>query len=169
MTLGFLGDLFMADLLPVSQPILAGIAAFGLGHMAYIPALVSFGNQHQLAAPAPRWGAWAVWLLIGLAGWFFIVRPSSQPAPLRWAALLYTLLLASAAGLATGLALQAPAFGLLALGTGLFLASDLILAGEIFQHWRFPLHGDIVWLTYGPGQMLIVQAVSSALTVVRLE
>jgi hypothetical protein len=166
-TLGFLGDLCMAGLLPVSQPILGAIAAFGLGHVAYLTALVWFGNQQQLTAPGPRWGALAAWLTVGVAGWLVIVQPSSQPAALRWAALPYTLLLASVAGLATGLAWQAPALGPLALGTGLFLASDLILAGEIFGTWRFPLLGDVVWLTYGPGQMLIIYAVSSALAVVQ--
>jgi hypothetical protein len=157
----------MAGVLPASQPILAGIAAFGLGHLAYISALVTFGNQQQLAAAAPRWGACAVWLLLGSAGWFFIVRPSSQPAPLRWAALPYTLLLASAAGFATALALQRTPFLPLALGAALFLISDLILAAELFRHCRFPVAHDVVWLTYGPGQMLIVYGVSSALTLVR--
>jgi hypothetical protein len=133
--------------------------------MAYIVALLSFGNQFGLDAPLPRWGALGVWLLIGLIGWYVVVFRGSKPEALHLAALPYALLLASTAGLATGLALQAPAFVPLAIGGGLFLLSDLILAAELFNDLRFPLIGDAVWLTYGPAQMLIVFAVNGALIV----
>jgi hypothetical protein len=166
MTLGFIGDLFLAQLIPLSQPTFGGIAAFGLGHVAYIIALVLFGNQSGLDASAPRWGALFVWLLIGLCGWYFVVFRGSKPTALHFAALAYALLLSSTAGLATGLALQSPAFIPTAIGGGLFLLSDLILAAELFNGLRFPLIGDVVWLTYGPAQMLIVFAVNSALFVI---
>ncbi len=167
MTLGFVGDLCLARLLPLPQPTLGGIAAFGLGHVAYIIALLSFGNEYGLTAPAPRWGALSAWLLIGLIGWYLVVFRGGKPTVLHKAALPYALLLASTAGLATGLALQATAFIPLAIGSGLFLLSDLILAAELFNHLKFPLIGDVVWLTYGPAQMLIVFAVNSALLVAR--
>jgi hypothetical protein len=79
------------------------------------------------------------------------------------AALLYALLLAGTAGVATGLALQTPAFIPVAVGAALFLASDLILAGELFNGLSFPLIGDVVWLTYGPAQALIVYGTALAL------
>ena len=82
---------------------------------------------------------------------------------LRWAALPYALLLATTAGVATGLAIQSPVFVPLALGAALFLVSDLLVAGERFGRVRFPHSGDAVWLTNGPAQMLIVYAVNSAL------
>ena len=72
----------------------------------------------------------------------------------------YALLLATTAGLALGLALQQAAFFPLALGAFLFLFSDLILAGALFGGREWPLHHDIVWLTYGPGQMLIVYSIA---------
>ena len=75
---------------------------------------------------------------------------------LHLAALPYALLLASTAGFATGLALQSALFIPLALGAGLFLISDLILATQLFNKAYFWLISDVVWLTYGPGQMLIV-------------
>jgi len=165
MTLGFLGDLFLAPLLPVAQPTLAGIAAFGLGHIAYLVALVSFANAHDLNAPGPRWAALAVWLLIGAAGWYFVVSRGQKATVLHWAALPYALLLASLAGVATGLALQSALFLPLAVGAALFLLSDLILAGELFAGLFFPLIGDVIWLTYGPAQALIVYSVASALRV----
>jgi hypothetical protein len=167
MTLGFVGDLAMADLLSLEQPAVGGMAAFGLGHVAYIAALFVFGNQQGLNAPAARWGALAAWLGVGLLGWLVVVLPSSQPIALRGAALAYTLLLASTAGFATGLAWQGAAFITLAIGAGLFFLSDMVLAAEMFAGLRFRGLGDVVWLTYGPGQMLIVYAVPFALAVSR--
>jgi hypothetical protein len=165
MTLGFLGDLFLAPLLPVAQPTLAGITAFGLGHVAYLVALVGFANAHRLNAPGPRWAALAVWLLIGLVGWYLVIFRGQKATVLHWAALPYALLLASLAGVATGLALQSALFLPLAAGAALFLLSDLILAGELFAGLSFPLIGDVIWLTYGPAQALIVYSVASALRV----
>ena len=95
MTLGFIGDLFLAQLIPLSQPTFGGIAAFGLGHVAYIIALVLFGNQSGLVAPAPRWGALFVWLLIGLCGWYLVVFHGSKATALHLAALAYALLLST--------------------------------------------------------------------------
>ncbi len=165
MTLGFLGDLFLAPVFPLAEPTLAGIAAFGLGHVAYLVALLNFANAHGLNAPTPRWIALAIWLLIGVVGWYLVVFRGQKATVLHWAALPYALLLASLAGVATGLALQSAFFVPLAIGAALFLLSDLILAGELFAELSFPLIGDVIWLTYGPAQALIVYSVASALRV----
>ena len=53
-----------------------------------------------------------------------------------------------------------------AVGAALFLASDLILAAQLFNDLRFPLISDVVWLTYGPAQMLIVYSAGTALALV---
>jgi hypothetical protein len=165
MTLGFLGDLFLAPVFAIAQPVLAGIAAFGLGHIAYLVALISFDNAHGLDAPEPRWIALVIWLLIGAAGWYLVVFRRQKATVLHWVALPYALLLASLAGVATGLALQSAFFVPLAIGAALFLLSDLILAGDLFAGLSFPLIGDVIWLTYGPAQTLIVYSVASALLV----
>jgi hypothetical protein len=86
---------------------------------------------------------------------------------LHWVALPYALLLASTAGVATGLALQDTAFWPMAAGAALFLLSDLILAAQLFNGRRFRLIDDVIWLTYGPGQMLIVYSVAAALGAAR--
>jgi uncharacterized membrane protein YhhN len=157
MTLGLVGDLLLADALPVTQGFLAGMAAFALGHIAYIIAILSLTPQVQ-------WAVAGIALLVGLTGWYLVVfRGGKDSMILRWAALPYALLLATTAGVAVGLAIQTPAFLPLALGAALFLASDLLVAGEQFGRMRFPHIGDAVWLTYGPAQMLIVYAVNSAL------
>ncbi len=164
MTLGFLGDLFMARVLPVGSHVLWGMAAFGLGHVAYIAAIIGFGNAHGLNAAAPRWAAWLIWLTIGAGAWYGVVFRGQKPSVLHWAALPYALLLSSTAGFATGLAVQHLAFAPLAIGAMLFLISDLILAARLFAGRRFPLVDDVIWLTYGPGQMLIVYSIAAGLT-----
>ncbi|HEX6385578.1 MAG TPA: lysoplasmalogenase family protein [Anaerolineae bacterium] len=161
MSLGFAGDLFMAGLLPGGRSVLGGMAAFGLGHLFYIAAILTVSIQFGLNASA-LWGAFLVWLFIGVLGWYFVVFRGQKATTLHWAALPYALLLASTAGFATGLALQATAFVPLATGAVLFLLSDLILAAELFNNARFPFIGDVIWLTYGPAQMLIVYAVGAA-------
>ena len=158
MTFGFLGDLLLAEALPLKQGFLAGIGAFAVGHVAYIAAILS-------VTPHVQWIAEGIALLIGLAGWYLVVFRSPDAGPLRWAALPYALLLATTAGLAAGLATQAGAFVPLAVGAALFLLSDLLVAGERFGGLRFPHVRDAIWLTYGPAQMLIVYAVNSALAV----
>lgn len=165
MTLGFIGDLFMAELISIGNHVMGGIAAFGLGHIAYIIAFLRLGDQHELNASSQRWGAWIVWLLIGVIGWYIVVFRGQKPTTLHYAALPYALLLASTAGFATGLALQNSAFIPVAVGAALFLLSDLILAAQLFNNLRFYLISDVVWLTYGPAQMLIVYAVGSVISI----
>jgi hypothetical protein len=156
MTFGLVGDLLLADVLPMPDPVPAGMAAFSLGHIAYISAILFLGRRAGIKAPFRRWGSLACCLAVGLAAWLVIVSPSRAPAELRWAALGYTLLLAMTAGLALGLALQAPELTPMALGACLFLISDLILAGQLFGRFQLYLLNAAVWLTYGPAQMLIV-------------
>ena len=156
MSLGFLGDLFMAGLLPAAPRVLWGMGAFGLGHVAYIAAFMRLANVLGLTANGPRLAAWLAWLLIGAVGWYLVVFRGQQATALHWAALPYALLLASTAGLASGLALQARTFIPLALGGALFLTSDLILAAQLFNGLSFALIGSVIWLTYGPAQALIV-------------
>ena len=167
MTFGCLGELILAGVLPGGRNVLGGIGAFGVGHVFYIIAIVRYSNAVGLDNASSRWGALAVWLLIGLLGWYFIVFRGQEATVLHWAALPYALILACTAGFATGLALQSALFVGLAFGAGLFLLSDLILAAEIFNGAKFKSIGDVIWLTYGPGQMLIVYSVASAMRFLR--
>lgn len=166
MTFGLLGDLALAGVIRLGDRVISGILAFSLGHVAYIAAILHLGDRFGLNATGPRLGAWLLWLIVGAVAWYAIVyRPATERGVMHAAALVYALLLASTTGFATGLALQNGQFWGLALGAALFLLSDLILAGELFGGLRFPLLGDVVWLTYGPGQMLIVYSVAAALRI----
>lgn len=163
MTLGFIGDLFNADLIPLGQanPVLGGIAAFALGHVAYIAGCVFAAKAAGVNSAKACWASLVVWWAIALVCWYFVAWQGAKSTELRWPALPYTLLLASTTGMATGLAIQDRRFGLLALGGVLFLISDLVLAFQLFQHPIY-LGGDIVWLLYGPAQMLIIYSVAPA-------
>lgn len=160
-TVGFVADLIMAGLLRLSPRVLWGMVAFALGHVVYIAAIIGFANSHGLTAAGLRFGAWLTWLIIGAAAWYFVVFRGQKPTVLHWAALPYALLLASTTGFATGLALQDGTFFPLAIGAALFLISDLILAAHLFAGRSFPLIDDAIWLTYGPGQMLIVYSIAA--------
>jgi hypothetical protein len=155
MSLGFGGDMFLADLLPVSL-LLPGMAAFGLGHVAYIYGMVCLAKERGFTRRTHWLGPLVVWLVIGTLGWLVTAYPSTESAALRWAALIYTLLIAVMAASATALALQVSAAIGLALGAALFFVSDIILAGQLYRGLHFTLINALVWLTYGPGQMLIV-------------
>ena len=116
------------------------MGAFGLGHVAYIAAGILYGNQHGLAEAGTRYGMWAIWLVVGLIGWYLAVfRGQKKHSGLHWVALPYALLLASTAGVATGLAVQDPALWPMAVGAALFLVSDLILAAHLFNGRFLPV------------------------------
>ena len=153
---GFAGDLIMAELVPLPEHVLFGMLSFGLGHGCYLRALDARARQSGRAMPpAGRLAlpfAWAV----ALAGWLGMVRNPTISAALNYGALAYALLLASMAGAAAALASADRRYAGAALGGGLFLLSDLILAARLFRQAHFAQIGDVVWLTYIAGQALIV-------------
>jgi hypothetical protein len=154
MSFGLLGDIFMAEFIPVQPHVLFGMGAFGAGHAAYMVGMASIAPR--LDATIPDLAVLIFWWIIGIIGWYIAVFRGAKPTVLHYAALPYALLLSSTAAFATSLAFLDMLFIPTAIGATLFLLSDLILAGGLFSGLRFPLMGDIIWLTYGPGQMLIV-------------
>lgn len=169
MTLGTIGDFFNAGFLnwiPLPDPVLGGIAAFGLGHMAYITGCLVLSRQAGLTSWRAFVIALTVWQLFGLVTWYFVVLAGTEARGLVWPSLPYSALLAGTAGITSGMALQDSRFLRLALGGALFLASDLILACGMFRG-HVPHQTEWVWCTYGPGQMLIVFSVLSATIVLQ--
>lgn len=153
MTFGFLGDLFMAGLMiEGDKSVLGGMIAFGIGHIFYIIGILGTNLANIIV--------WIVFLMTAVVLWYGVVyRTAKQVSMLHYAALPYALLLASTAGFAGGVALSNSAFILMAVGGVLFLISDLILATQLFNRAHFKGIGDVVWLTYGSAQMLIVYSI----------
>jgi hypothetical protein len=155
---GFVGDLIMAEVIPLPEHVLFGMLAFGAGHACYMRALLHGGGPRSRMG---RWGwlclAWAV----ALAGWRLLVHnPKISPA-LNYGALGYALLLSSMAGLAAERAEHDRRYAPVALGGGLFLISDMLLASRLFRGTHFAQIGDVVWLTYMGGQALIVAGMAA--------
>lgn len=155
MSLGAVGDVCMK----ISVP--AGMAAFGAGHLAYIAGMLQLDDALGKPSPLRRYGAWGVWIGMGLLAWLLVVHQGPKSgSPLAWAALFYCLLLASTVGVAWGLTLRRARCAPLMVGATLFLLSDLIIAMKLFNPPLFAmipdaLRGDIIWLTYGPAQALL--------------
>jgi uncharacterized membrane protein YhhN len=156
MILGLIGDLFMARLLPLRKAEMGGMAAFGLGHIAYIGAISHFSPVDNLTGQPVFWLGWLLWLILGSLGWYGVVWRGQTAGLLHKLALPYTLLLASTAGVGMGLALVDGRFLPLAIGGALFLLSDLLIALRLFRGNQRPRLNDLIWLTYGLAQMLIV-------------
>lgn len=183
MTCCFIGDLFMAQLiLRDDRHILGGIGAFGLGHMAYIAGFLRLlahsqplldgrmdysVNELNSALPQPAINGLLLigcWLFAAIVWYRVIYRPAREHTPLHLAALPYALLLATTVGTALNLTLYVwELYGVAnvraavpAVGALLFFISDFILAARLFNKVYFRMIDDWVWLTYGPGQMLIV-------------
>ncbi len=127
----------LAGLLPGGENVLAGIAAFGLGHVCYIAAAAHWSARSGLSDRRIRWVSLAIWWMVGLVGWCLVVLRGQEATVLHWAALQYALLLASTAGMATSLAVQDRAYVPFAIGGALFLVSDLILAAGLFNDAEF--------------------------------
>lgn len=152
MTLGCLGDALALppqSALPAPRLLLA-MGLFGLGHVAYLTAFVgALRDRRDLAGPAAGWAAAAAVV------WQATANGVTPPSPLRWPALGYGLLLGATAAAATALARRDPRYRRVALGAALFFVSDSVLGWEAFRG-GFPFDTELCWLTYGPGQMLIV-------------
>lgn len=154
MSFGLIGDLFMAEIIPIKDYVIGGILAFSTGHFAYMYGFTKITTER--VEQMPDWGILSIWFVIGILGWFFAVYFKSERSILHYAALPYSIILASTVAFANTLFVHDPVFLLIMIGSILFLISDLILAAELFRKIKFPYTGDVVWLLYGPGQMLII-------------
>ena len=163
MAFSFLGDVIMAQLLPLPQYVLFGMGAFGVAHVLYIGGYLRLGGVLGLQDGRARAIGLAVLLVLAVVLWWALIRSPQTDAVLNYGSLAYALLLAAMAGLAVSLALQEPRFTPLALGAVLFLISDVFLGHRLFQGGKFLLVGDLVWMTYIVGQLLIVFSTATGL------
>ena len=165
MSLGFYGDSHVGDRFwwpPFPHKIIGGIVFYGLGHLAYVAGCWSASRVMQMAGGA-RWIApILVWQVAALVAWAGVALSSAEEPGLRVPTLLYTLLVAATPGFATALAVQRGAFWPMAAGGALFLASDVLLAWQLF-HGAFAGIDELTWICYGGGEMLIVYGAATAL------
>jgi uncharacterized membrane protein YhhN len=153
MTFGLVADHY--PILEVKIPL------FALGHVAYIAGCWHLAGRLGLRKSAVWRASLVPWLLCGVMLWYLVTAGSTAVGPFRWPTLVYTTLLSATAGTMTALALQDRRFLPMALGAVLFLASDVLLGIEAFRHAPWATD-DAVWLTYEPGQMLIVFGAAAA-------
>jgi len=155
MTLGFIGDVFMAEVLPVENHVIFGMLAFGIGHIAYIIGMMMITLPAQeLLYPAIIMVL--MWWSIAVVLWYFVVYRGSKRETVIYLALPYAILLSTTAAVAMNLTFLDITFFPVMIGAILFLISDLVLAAQLFNGLHFKYVGDVVWFLYGPGQMLIV-------------
>jgi uncharacterized membrane protein YhhN len=156
MAASFVGDLIMAEYLRTPHRVLFGMLAFGAAHALYIAAYLNAGRALRLESGVEGWAAVIIFLWIGLGAWVVFVRSPNISPLLSFAAPGYVILISAMTGLAASLAVAEPRLWTLALGAILFLASDTILANQIFRKRSWFLVSDVVWVTYICGQALIV-------------
>ncbi|MGI5893904.1 MAG: lysoplasmalogenase [Candidatus Merdivicinus sp.] len=139
---GWLGDVLL--LRPDQKPFfLGGLAAFLIGHLCYIPALMQLG-EYQPAFSIPLA---VVLLILGTAAYFSL--HTHLPAGMRGPVIAYLLVI---------LGMAYTAFHtrdlILASGAVLFVLSDYTLARSLFIR-RAKYSGFIIMLTYLVAQFLL--------------
>jgi uncharacterized membrane protein YhhN len=148
LALGLAGDvLLLAD----SRPrFVGGLAAFLVGHLGYVACFVTLGLSH------PEWGAaGAVSVVVAL-----VLGRAILPGAFREGGPALAGPVAAYMGVIGAMVVAAWSTGrpLLALGSAVFLASDTLLASDLFgtsRRWAKP----VVMVTYHVGQALIVVGV----------
>ncbi|MBI5563975.1 MAG: lysoplasmalogenase [Chloroflexi bacterium] len=155
MLCGFLGDLILAEVIPLPKRMIAGIIAFGVGHICYIIGFSTVTAILGLSNPITGSLFWLVYVLASSFLWVIFINNPARSRTLNIGSLIYAWLISVMAGAAGGLAIQDPRFTLSAIGGGLFLLSDLILGNrELRDNGWFLVH-DVVWVVYIAGQALI--------------
>jgi len=167
MAASFVGDLIMGEYIRTPNRVLFGMLVFGVAHVLYIAAYLDAGRGLGFEIGVAGWVALAGFLALGLLAWALVVRSPRVSTTLNYGALGYTLLLSGMTGLAAALALAAPRLWTLPLGAILFLASDILLANQIFRKRNWFLVGDVVWVLYVCGQALIVWSNVPALALLK--
>ncbi len=149
LALGAVGDFCLSR--PGERAFLAGMGAFAAGHLAYLAAFVGFG------ATLPGAGAILGLLVLGASTELWL---APRTGALRWPVRGYVLIILAMALAALGLPPEGFAGqGLVLLGALSFVASDLILAVEMFvlpEGRLRQIARRVLWVLYWGGQALIL-------------
>lgn len=154
LALGSAGDLALSR--PGTRAFLAGMAAFALGHLAYVVAFVSRSLELGGLAFGPGRVALLGLLAVLLLSTEFWLAP--RTGALRWPVRGYGLIIGAMAA-AVILLPENPGDRVLQAGAALFLLSDTLLAIRLFVARGEPAKqalGYAVWPAYWAGQALIL-------------
>lgn len=157
--LGTLGDVALLD--PGPDRFLAGLAAFLLGHLAYVGCFLTLGPE-----PGPLVGVALAGLAVSLvAGRRTLPCVARTAGPTTTAAVAAYMLVIGAMLLAAG----ATGSLLVTMGALVFVASDTVLGMDRFTRpvtwpvtWTSPWPHVVVMVTYHVGQGLVVAGVLAA-------
>lgn len=153
LALGVIGDFFLSR--PGQKAFLAGMAAFGLGHLAYSGGMAVRSAELGFVPLGPSDVLMICAVLALVLSTEFWLRP--RTGALLWPVRVYVALIALMA-LAAILLPDHPGRSALQLGAALFLVSDLLLAIRLFvvkgPFVRATL-GALLWPAYVLGQLLI--------------
>jgi uncharacterized membrane protein YhhN len=153
LALGALGDLCLA--LKGERAFLAGVGAFGLGHLAYAGGVLLRSRDIGFDGLSLGEGAALLGLLGLLVSTEFWLAP--RTGSLRWPVRGYVGLI-GLMGVAVILLPAAPGQGVLRAGAALFMLSDLMLAIQLFVARDPGLRRGLalaLWPAYWGGQALI--------------
>ena len=161
MTLGMLADCYGSCLVGYFEfhSLNVAVPLFALGHVGYIWGTLDAAGKLQLTR-RPKWNRTlfvtsVVYCVIGSGLWSVVVYPSNDLPSMQVPTFAYSIFLSLAAAVMATAAIFDRRFFVMAIGGFLFLASDAFLAVGLFQdNWH--RLGDLCWITYGIGQMLIV-------------
>ena len=166
MTAGFVGDLIMAELIPVPNRLIFGMIEFGIGHLFYIAAFVHLGfNSLFNQMTVYLIGLLLVILAFCVWAWYCYVRKPGGSKAINVGSLVYGLLIGVMVALAVALAIGEARFIPLAIGAWLFLASDFILGNWVIRGHTWKSVNDVIWVVYVCGQLLIVYSIATAINV----
>lgn len=167
MAAGHIGDLVLAQLIPVPNRLIFGMIAFGIGHLFYIAAFLllplqfGFGRTWVFLLIVAGMLAFCVW------AWRTYVRKPGGSKVINTGSLVYGLLIGVMTALAISLAVQQTRLISLAAGAVLFLASDFILGNWQVRGHVWKSVNDVIWTAYSTGQLLIVYSVAAVLNLLR--
>ncbi len=166
-SLGMLADLYGSCLAGYFDfhSLNVAVPLFALGHVAYIWGMFDAASQLRLTR-RPNWRrtllvSAVVYCMIGAGLWGIVVYPSDALPSMHLPTCAYTIFLSLAAAVMATVAILDRRFLATGIGGFLFLASDAFLAVGLFQEDWHQI-GDLCWITYGIGQMMIVYGAIAA-------
>lgn len=169
MTVSFVADLIMAEIIRVGNRVIGGMVAFAIAHLCYVYAFAT-----GLSLFAPRIvepgnlilsGSLIGMLAVGFVVWGRLVFNPDKPRVLNYGALGYTLVISVMVGFGLSLAIGNAGLWMAGAGAVLFMVSDVLLGNQIFRDARWRWVSEWVWGLYISGQALIVGSVVAGVVI----